>query len=333
MTSTAVASAVWSTAGIPHDQRNAAWADKVGAELFPVSTDPIDDRPFEASLGVTELGGLTLLELAGSAHRIRPDGPAGGPDDDGLLVLNAQLTGRSVAHAHTQSVTVAAGHLALLAGSWPTAVELPEGFEQLILKIPSELLAPRLACPQEALGRTIAGDGCAGLFLNTLGYLARNGARLDRQARSLVAGQLLDLLTVTFGQVSTPGRRGRLLLQAALDETVRRLGDSELDITQIAGHVHVSVRYLQRLLAEQGTTFGRWTAQQRIVRCRADFDADPDRQTATAVIAARWGFVDRSHFSRVFSAHTGVSPRQYRREVRSARPGNPDLPGDPEGRH
>lgn len=308
--------AEWSTDGVPADERVEGWNEVVAARFGGNVVHHVD-APFHGAARITSLGPVTLLELTGCAHRLDPSEAPGGKD--GLIGVNAQLSGAGVAHSRDRDrdATVRAGQLGLIHAGLTHAIELPEDYHQLILTVPTELLAPRLADPVGAHGTVVDGLGCAGVVLNRISYLARHGHELDATARRQIADHLLDMLTLTFGPATTGTRSdGRhLLLQAALDEMERRADDPALTADDIARHVNISVRYLQRLLAERGTTFGRWILDRRLRHARATFDVDPQQRRTVTDVAHSHGFVDRSHFTRAFTARFGVSPREYRRHL------------------
>jgi len=311
----------WSTDTVPEDDRPAAWSAFASEFFGPFVAEPVDEAPFRMSIESVRLGPLTLYELHGSAHRLRRgDGPGRSRDDDNVYV-NAQLTGFGIARRRAQVVNSAPEHLAMMPSSWLDGVELPESFGQLLVQIPAELLLPRLARPDECFGRALPAVGAAGLALHELQFLARRGEELDPQPARLAAAHLVDLLVAAFDQ---PLPRGRALrrdtqLQAAMAIIERRLADPELAVGTVAAELHVSPRLLQSLFAEAGTTFRAWTSRQRLARCVAAFDADPAGDRTIAEIACAWCFADRSHFSRVFAAQLGVSPRVYRQQLRELR--------------
>ena len=89
----------------------------------------------------------------------------------------------------------------------------------------------------------------------------------------------------------------------------------------IARNCGISIRYLHELFRDTNQTLGAWIRDQRLDACRA---ALGDRSLTQSVgeIAYHWGFGDQAQFSRVFKAHFGVSPKEYRG-------GGPPPPGGP----
>ncbi|WP_416442839.1 helix-turn-helix domain-containing protein [Leucobacter sp. HNU] len=51
---------------------------------------------------------------------------------------------------------------------------------------------------------------------------------------------------------------------------------------------------------------------QRLEHCRRDLTNPALTDRPVSAIAARWGFIDAAHFSRVFRAHFGSTPREVR---------------------
>ncbi|MFE9497197.1 helix-turn-helix domain-containing protein [Streptomyces collinus] len=90
------------------------------------------------------------------------------------------------------------------------------------------------------------------------------------------------------------------------------LGHADLSPERIARAHHISVRYLHKLFADEGTTVGRRILSRRLEECRREL-ADRSRGTRTiAAVAGRWGFASATHFSRVFRATYGLTPREWR---------------------
>ena len=108
-----------------------------------------------------------------------------------------------------------------------------------------------------------------------------------------------------------------------------RLSERELAPAGIARAHHISVRRLHKLFEDEPLTVAATIRRSRLERCRADLMRG-DR-TVTAV-AARWGFADPAHFSRLFKATYGYNAAALRSRNRArainARAGRGDEDGD-----
>lgn len=81
-------------------------------------------------------------------------------------------------------------------------------------------------------------------------------------------------------------------------------------IDQVAGRLDVSVRTLQRRLAERGLTYRRLVDENRLhMACR--LLEDPRARVGDVAVAL--GYADQSNFGRAFMRVAGMSPSAYRR--------------------
>ncbi len=64
---------------------------------------------------------------------------------------------------------------------------------------------------------------------------------------------------------------------------------------------------------EGGDTVAAAIRRFRLDRCREELEDRRQRARSITEIAFRWGFNDSAHFSRVFKARFGMSPRAVRR--------------------
>nr|WP_275405297.1 helix-turn-helix domain-containing protein [Streptomyces sp. SID11385] len=96
------------------------------------------------------------------------------------------------------------------------------------------------------------------------------------------------------------------------EEYVRtHLDDPGLGPETVAAGVHVSTRQLHSLFHDTGTTVSAFIRARRLEAARRDLD-DPRHALTVTAIAARRGFADGSHLTRVFKAEYGITPTDYR---------------------
>jgi AraC family transcriptional activator of tynA and feaB len=135
-----------------------------------------------------------------------------------------------------------------------------------------------------------------------------------RNARAL-ADYLRGLVVVALHQEeATPPRTAReRLLEAALGHVEAMLSDPDLSPRDVADRIAVSPRYLHRLFAERGTTFGRWLLERRLERGLDGLVDLAQSDRAIGDIAHAVGFRDPSYFARAFKTRYGITPRVARR--------------------
>jgi AraC-like DNA-binding protein len=99
-------------------------------------------------------------------------------------------------------------------------------------------------------------------------------------------------------------------------QAVERLpGPGYPSISLTADAIGMSVRSLQRRLADAGMSYERLVRQERFleaVRLLEETDAK------VIDIALDLGYSDHAHFTRAFRRWTGLSPREFRRLSREA---------------
>lgn len=101
------------------------------------------------------------------------------------------------------------------------------------------------------------------------------------------------------------------LVQLQIESLFR---DRVFQIETVAETLALSVRTLQRRLAEQGLTYSQVLADTRLRRA-ADWLENTDDPVAQ--IAFELGYTDASNFTRAFRRHTGVSPQAFRDTARA----------------
>jgi AraC-like DNA-binding protein len=110
----------------------------------------------------------------------------------------------------------------------------------------------------------------------------------------------------------------RSLVTRVLRFIDENLSDPGLSSRTVAAAHFISVRQLQKVFEAEGKAVTTTIRNRRLERCRHDL-ADPAlRGRPIAAVAARWGFLDAAHFSRLFRSAFGASPREYRTSHRAA---------------
>ena len=83
-------------------------------------------------------------------------------------------------------------------------------------------------------------------------------------------------------------------------------------ITSTAARIGISVRTMQRRLAESGVNYSEFVAQVRFAQACRDLK---NPQIPLGKVSDRLGYRDPSSFSRAFTRWAGMSPRQYRKPL------------------
>jgi len=138
----------------------------------------------------------------------------------------------------------------------------------------------------------------------------------DDKMMHRLAGCLANLLAVSMVTVH-PEQPLQIAAQSPTLNRIRevihaRLADPDLDCSQIAGEVGLSVRQVHSVFSGTGTTVMRYIWQKRLEKIAVELENQALANKPVSAIAFEWGFNEAAHFSRQFKAHFGVPPAKYR---------------------
>ncbi|MFD9430800.1 helix-turn-helix transcriptional regulator [Streptomyces sp. NPDC060002] len=229
------------------------------------------------------------------------------------------------------------------------ALDFREPFRATTFLVPADLLGLVDSDVRRIARRPVARASRLGTLLSPLlSDLARATAEARPPVGEMLAWNAVNLLATlaaeqlgtavpgtrdtpgtvdTSGARDTPGAPGTSgarspVLGRVLEYVELQLTDPNLSPEVIARAHHISVRYLHKLFKDEGTTVGRWILRRRLEECRRDLMRYGRGGRTIAAVAARWGFLSATHFSRVFRSAYGMSPREWRDTAgRAARSG------------
>ncbi|MGW0869164.1 helix-turn-helix transcriptional regulator [Streptomyces sp. NPDC002740] len=226
------------------------------------------------------------------------------------------------------------------------ALDFREPFRATTFLVPADLLGLVDSDVRRIERRPVARASLLGTLLSPLlSDLARATAEARPPVGEMLAWNAVNLLATlaaeqlgtaapgtrdTSGRRDTPGAAGAPgtsgahspVLGRVLEYVELQLTDPDLSPEVIARAHHISVRYLHKLFKDEGTTVGRWILRRRLEECRRDLMRHGRGSRTIAAVAARWGFLSATHFSRVFRSAYGMSPREWRDTAgRAARSG------------
>jgi AraC-like DNA-binding protein len=309
----------FSTAEQPQHRRLEYWNDLTGSAFTPLVTDPVDRRAFVGRLTRTQIGDIRLSEARSEPATVRHSRQHVARTREALFMLCLQLDGVSCNRQQGREAVLRYGDFHLLDSLRPYEVCFQEANRMLVLSIPQQELARRMANPEGVVGIPLSGrSGVSGLLsalLCNFWHQRRSGD--ERFLSPHFSEAILDLIASAYAGLSQGAIAGTSVA-IARREQIRtyiesHLHDPALTPGRVAAAVHLSARRLHQLSEAEGETVGSYILRRRLEECaRAISDAAQRSRTVTE-IAFLHGFNNASHFGRVFRERYGATPSDYRR--------------------
>ncbi|MCZ0983431.1 helix-turn-helix domain-containing protein [Streptomyces diastatochromogenes] len=308
---------VLDTAGIPSADRAEYWHEAVSHTFIPLDVTLLESEPAPATITSHRLGPVQISLVRAGPQRVERSAGLIARDGEDHLTLALQHRGTARLVQDDRQVVLRPGTFAISDAGRPFSKELVDPFVFTAFHWPRSAVG----VSGEELGLLTgtafdAGSGTGRLVAAYLESLSRYAGSLEPRQASWLATTALDLLAALADE-----RRGRFVPEApeaalatlarVKDHIMRHLGDPDLSPRRIAAAHHISVRYLHNLFRFEGVTVARWIQRQRLHMCRRDLARPAPVRATVAAVAGRWGFTNPGHFSRVFRAVYGISPREW----------------------
>ena len=301
--------ATWSTHGLREDQaRDASEGKLADLNMAWTLTFPPRDR-VEWSVRYRKVDMLTVGEL--QSGRLAEFRPAFASNRQSFVGVLMNVSGRlRCRYLGGGEFILEPGQLLIWESETACAFEVMDSHRQLYLLLPRDLTLPQLADaaarPSDPLPAG-PGSGLRAVVAEQLSTINRELDQLSDAGLAIACHYLVDILdsALVLAQERAPFDASRLI---ELREYIEgNLYDPRLCASTIAAAHGISVRTLQQVFSDAGTTVSSWIRERRLKACYRALSSADLSETVTAV-AFRWGFNDAAHFSRRFKEAFGVTP-------------------------
>jgi len=304
---------------VPPMERFGRWQEIISTNFVPLAARPLTGDGFTGELLSQDVGTLQLSEVTGGAVEVSRTAAKIRQSDPGLVKVGLQLEGYCLLNQHGREAALVPGDFAIYDTSRPYSLQFDRDFRMLVVMLPRDRLHIPGRNLDQVTARRISGRQGLGALISP--FLVQMGRQLRAQELSTnpgLAEAVIDLMSATFSEqldclttLPAEGRRNALTMRirAFID---RNIGDPELSAATIAQANHISPRYLQKLFAEDGTTVTEWVRLRRLESSRRELEDPTFAELPVRAIAARWGILDASYFSRLFRSTYGLAPSDVR---------------------
>ncbi|MDG4809167.1 helix-turn-helix domain-containing protein [Micromonospora sp. WMMD1120] len=313
------------TTEVPEEERFGFWHDLIARESVPMRVHSDHAADFRARAKVINLGEVVLSTWRYPSLDMQRTGTFIRRGDPEMYQFALPLSGHGGLEQERRTSALTPGHFAIVDTSRPHQSSHRGRSPQESLLTTLTVLVPHHLIPApprkiaQLLGTTISATEGMGALVHQFvhqvmthpeQYQDGDAPFLGTVVRDLLAAavaQHLDLTDALPQEVR--GHSLRMRVRAFIDD---HLGDPDLSPSLIAAAHHVSLRSLHRAFEAEGQSVAEVIRLSRLDRCARDLRDPLHRERPVHTIAARWGFSTPAHFSRVFTARFGMSPRAFR---------------------
>ncbi|ALE06309.1 AraC family transcriptional regulator [Arthrobacter sp. ERGS1:01] len=296
-----------------------AWREVISESFVPLHVRTRNSGQFHGQLRSRLLDELSVVEVTASGHSVHRTPALIESSHRPYFKLNLQLAGSGMLVQDQREAVLHPGDLAVYDTHRPYTLAFDSDFRMLVLMFPHDALDLPVGAVGRLTARRMAADQGLGQMINPfMTRLAENLDVLSGPSGHRLAHNTIDLLSTLFAaELDGPGDDAEHH-HGELFANIRRyieanLADPDLSPAAVAAAHFISTRHLHNVFQEAGTTVASWIRTRRLENCRRELRDPLLAHRSVSTIAARWGFVDAAHFSRIFRSAFGEPPSSYRR--------------------
>ncbi|XVA03065.1 helix-turn-helix domain-containing protein [Prescottella equi] len=289
---------------------NASLSDRFGGLVAAPTRDPQPVGEFRN----VRLGHVDAFTIRGNPQTLRRTSRAARRHSSESLKLCAMTSGRAVLHQGDRELVAPPGRLVLYDLAKPYELHFDGPWTCAVITFSRPALALSANDVDHILERTFDIRRGAGALLT--GYITSSASEvgpIDDSSAPLLGDAAMNLVNALLS--SCPGEPGTSAIEIrrqALQHIRRYARDPDLSVPTVASALHVSARTLQRHFEDYGRTLSELIRSERLEGVHRDLTNPRLADRTIAAIAARWGFLDATSFSRTFRAAYGRSPSEVR---------------------
>lgn len=307
----------WDASAIAHAQRFDAFVEGVCrafAQLDPVLLDR--GTTFHARIVHRETDGAGVTHLAGSNYVSRRTAAGIAKSQSEDFYLNYLVSGKLRARQGEACRDVPGGGIFILDNTRPFELAMTPGgvFQSTVVRMGRPRWLDARGGSLLNLDTAFHRNPLLPLLKMNLATLSRGSSMADAEQVAFLAHSTLRLLELMHSDrpEEVLARGGGPLHDLICLEIDRHLGDPEFSLAQLAAHLGLSSRRVQRTLSESGLVFSDYLRERRLSTAASKLK-DRRRERSIEAIAAESGFRDLSTFYRCFKRQYGVNPGEWRK--------------------
>jgi AraC-like DNA-binding protein len=302
-------------------ERAGYWSDIIWRSFGRLRSDTWGDESFNGNIAQRELGDVRVARLEASRHRVMRTAGSKGMSDPGYLKLVVQHRGHSVFEQDGRRAELAPGSWSLYDTTRSYTVSSPDAVKLDVVLLPRAALLRGHRDLERLFVRCLPADsGMSRLACELIRSAAEENThqRLSDAERGRDIVRLVRLALLEQAGNPVPPSPRWMLLDRIKAHVAERLADPALDSDSIARAMQCSKRSLHKAFEAETRTLHQHIWAQRLEGVRRDLENGGRDARSITEIAFAWGFSSPEHFSRIFRARYGLSPREWRMQRRTS---------------
>jgi AraC-like DNA-binding protein len=298
-------------------ERAGYWSDIIWRSFGRLRSDTWGDENFGGRIEQRELGEVRVSRLDASRHRVVRTAGARGLSDPGYLKLVVQHSGQSVFEQNGRRALLDPGTWSLYDTTHSYTVSSPDTVKLDVVLLPrAAVLRGHRDLERMLVRRLSAMTPMSRVACELIRSAAedRTHQRLSDAERGRDIVRLVRLALIEQSGAPVPVSPRWLLLDRIKTHVEERLADPALDADSIAQALNCSKRSLHKAFEAETRTLHQHIWARRLEGVRRDLEDAALGTRSITEIAFAWGFSSPEHFSRIFRARYGLSPREWRHQ-------------------
>ena len=305
------------TAQVAPAERGGFWADCIDRLFHGLKSDTGGNGPFDGRMSTVRAGDVVLTRLEGDRHRVTRSAAQVRQSEIGYLKIVAPYVGCAGVVQKGREAWVTPDQWSIYDTTDAYTVSCPLRVEHLVVMVPKDPLVLRGLSLDPLMARRLGGSGgVARMALETMRTAYRELPGMSEAAAQGVGDvitQFVHLSMLDLAGIGTAVTQREALRERIKHHVAAHLSDPALSVDSVALALNCSRRHLYNAFAEEPDGVAGYILNRRLQACRNTFDDRANGHRSITDIALSFGFQNMAHFSRVFRAHLGVAPSDYRR--------------------
>lgn len=257
-----VMSRTFSTERLPHAERTRAWIENIRGSLYEASIHPFSEAGIEGESYARMSEDFTVIAFKSNEHTVQRTPELIRSNPKHTLFISTVLSGSATLYRPGLVHTANSGDTLVYSPDEPYMIAFQPGTSQLFTEVSLDGLASRFGSWKYESARKvdIRGSRLGATQTGSVQALASDIASASTSNASIF--KRVEALLSAVGKLAFPSGSSAIVAEAKafIEE---HAADSELSCSDVAQHMHLSLRQLNRLFACEGSTVAKHLAQKR----------------------------------------------------------------------